>query len=240
MVDDLKKVTPLLIAWLGASITLYLYIYWSRFDVDPFAYISLSEVLNYTGPYFFVAAAIAIVIGISEFIIPNRKHSKSIGDDVTPIRVVIAVAISEGFISIYFRDKWPPLNFFYYSTVFVLAAWIARSELVYKYISNHAIRITCLIFVFVSPYAAIYSAIDGSENVLKEVSSKRVYVHGAEMRADKPFIYVGRLGGYTFLKEIGSYRMYQIRSDDIQYFEYVLNKKSYKKSFKRTALRAAA
>lgn len=51
MIDDLKSAVPLLIAWLGASTIIFLYIYWSQFGIDPFAYISFSEVLSYTGQY---------------------------------------------------------------------------------------------------------------------------------------------------------------------------------------------
>lgn len=222
MIDDLKKTSPLLIAWLGASTIIYLYIYWSNFGVDPFTYISFSEVLNYTGQYFLVAAGTAIAIGITELIFPNKIYSKYIDDDAILIRVVFAVAIVLGFLSIYLRDEWPPVNYLYYSTAPVLAAWVSRSELVAKYISSQSIRITCLIFVFATPYAAIDFAIDRSEDVFKEVSSKKVYVHVAGMRTDIPFMYVGKLGGYIFLKEIGSQKIYQIRSEEIRYFEYVL------------------
>ena len=151
-----------------------------------------------------------------------KYNSKHIGNGVTLIRIIVVIVIAEWCLSIYLRDKWPVINFLYYSTAPVIAVWVARIDAISGYISNQPIRIACLIFLFISPYAAISSSIDKSGEVFKDVSSRKVYVHATDIISGNALTYVGKLGGYTFFKEIGSRKMYQVRSEEIKYIEYVL------------------
>lgn len=223
MIEDCKKAAPILIVWLGVSTIVYLYIYWSYFGVDPFGYVSFYEVLNYTGQYFLVAAGTAVAIGILETIFPGDDSKKYLESDKSIIRLVVAAALLIAIASVYLKNYWPSIAYLYYATAPVLAVWVSRTEMMKKYISNQPIRIACLIFIFVSPFSAVTESQRKAIEILHEESPQIINVRSEALPLNKQFTNIGKLGGWTFLKEIGVPKIYSVRTDEIKYIEYTLD-----------------
>lgn len=222
MFEDCKKFSPILFVWLAASTIIYLFIFWSRFGVNPVDYISVGELINYAGQYFFVAAGVSIFIGGFELIFPKCVENKNYGSDLFVIRLSLSLITMLGWLSIYFKDSYPAISALFYAPLLTVSWWLSTTEVAKQYIPTHAVRLSALIFIFLSPYFAISESLTKSNNILHEINVKKACLHGIEEFPVHEVIYIGRLGEYIFYKKIGSQSIFEIKLDEIKYKEYAL------------------
>lgn len=223
MIKDIKNVSPFLFVWLAASSLIYLFIFWSRFNINPVEYISIAEVVNYAGHFFFLAMAVPLAIGIFELIFPSEDwQSRKYGDDPSVIRWSLFLIFSTGGLSIYIKDRYPALSAGFYTPLILTASWISTTDIAKRYIPTYVVRLTVLIFLCLSPYYAITESLKKSESVINEKDVRRLHLYGVDQLLLKELIYVGRLGNYLFYKECGSKKIFEVKADSITFQEYVI------------------
>lgn len=219
MIEDCKKAAPILLVWLTTSTIIYLQLYWSEFSISPFDYISIAEVINYTGSYLMVAAALAVLIGILEFMFPSDLTEKRFKNDALAIRSLLALTLITGAVSLYLPKYWPDTAFIFYAVTPLVAGWGARTTPAKELINNQALRLSLLVAVVVSPYYAISSASENSSKI-KNDHVKTVKLSGIEKFNGNNVIVVGRLGAYTFIKKPGSPIIHAVLSQEIKSIEF--------------------
>tara|TARA_R110000782_G_scaffold270344_1_gene370430 strand:- start:340 stop:1014 length:675 start_codon:yes stop_codon:yes gene_type:complete len=220
MIEDCKRVAPILLIWLGVSTVVYLHLYWSRFGIDPFGYISFYEVLNYTGQFFLVAAGSAVAIGILELLFPSIESRKYLESDTDIIRLAVGLALLVGIASFFLKENFPSIVFLYFTIAPVLATWVSRTDIAKEYVTNGPIRIACLIFIFAAPYSALSLSQERASEILNDKASKKVFVKMTGSALEKELVLVGRLGEFTFLKEIGASKVVGYSSAQIEHIGY--------------------
>jgi len=219
MVGDFKKAFPVILAWLSTSTVIYLQLYWFQFSINPFDYIFFTEVINYVGNYLLIVATLPTLIGIVEFIFPNRSIEMNYQNDASIIRVLVAVTFFCGALSLFLPKYWFGATFIYYAMAPVTANWAARTKYAKQFIKNQALRISVLLVMVLSPYCAISTAIENSLEV-KSDKAKTVKLSGVESFNEKSVIIVGRLGEYTFVKTPESSVIHAILSQEIKSIEF--------------------
>jgi hypothetical protein len=219
MIEDCKKAAPILLVWLTTSTIIYLQLYWSEFSINPFDYISITEVINYTGSYLMAAAALAVLIGILEFIFPSCLTDKSFKNDTFAIRALLALTLITGAVSLFLPKYWPDTTFIFYAVTPVIARWGARTKAAKEIVNNQALRLSFLIAVVVTPYYAISTAGENSSKI-KNDQAKTVKLSGIEKFNGNNVIVVGRLGDYTFIKQQGFPMIHAVLSQEIKSIEF--------------------
>lgn len=74
MAEDLKKLTALGVAVVALSSTLYIELYWHSFDIQPFCFIRLSDVIGVSGQLYLEAAVVAGGVGIQSVLFPGKNE----------------------------------------------------------------------------------------------------------------------------------------------------------------------
>ena len=161
-----------------------------------------------------------MAIGILELLFPSIESRKYLESDTDIIRLAVGLALLVGIASFFLKENFPSIVFLYFTIAPVLATWVSRTDIAKEYVTNGPIRIACLIFIFAAPYSALSLSQERASEILNDKASKKVFVKMTGSALEKELVLVGRLGEFTFLKEIGASKVVGYSSAQIEHIGY--------------------
>ena len=195
-------------AWIIFS-ALYSHEYWRRFEITPYLFGSLAELLP--GSVFFAAITIGSValIWLIDVVILGRKEMDAI--DGATERVVLAFF----FVSLIFPvvvssaaiDLSDAVKMSVYAGGMAVTRYAMRFNALIRIFPTYSYRLIAVVALQVSPTLAVVAADSEAQEIIR--GKKFLYVRGTslpvEMRASEKetFVYLGKIGNRMVFRQSG-------------------------------------
>ena len=151
MKDEFKFLLSFLVALVAGTSGLYLELYWSRFNVSPFLFISFSDILPLASPFLKLAASLCLGVGIGILIFPPGFKPHSNGIKAMRIVLALIVVLFLGCLAVFFYA--PQHGFWGVGTLLAAATGFAAN------IVKELIRLPSWALFFTSSFSRLVAAV---------------------------------------------------------------------------------
>lgn len=171
--DELKDVAPFVSYYSVICGFLYLYTYWFRFDIYPFDFIGLLDVLALSGKFLVFVGSLIFYMAMYQAYKGEQVQAVEISDR-NPIGYMFFAAIIFFIIPLSFSYKWQFLEYIAASALLTLVAPIFKSRFLRDSILNVSIRMAVVSTLIIMPLGSIFLAITESNRVIGFVAQIKI------------------------------------------------------------------
>ncbi|WP_166359269.1 hypothetical protein [Pseudomonas akapageensis] len=217
-IKQLRQAAPYLVSYALFCACIDIYTFWSKFNIKPFAYIGLGEIITYAGNEIFIASAFAIFVLLFEALFPTTEASKKETNHLhkeIKIRFLLGSIVLS--LAMYFDSRHEWLTAITFSTMLLIARPLAQTEVFLKAFSAPPIRIALTAFIVFLPVSSIMSANSKANKILSR-SDKQDMIRREEGLCSQGCILIGKIGDY-FLVMGNNKKTIMIKSDKMTDFE---------------------
>ncbi|CAE6692811.1 hypothetical protein [Candidatus Nitrotoga fabula] len=198
MLDDIKKVLPLLTVWSPVSALIYILAYWCSFDINPLIYISLSDLLSYGGYSSVVAFCIILSCAVVEFLSPKKREIEK-GHEKIILKLALFWFFIGGVVSLYFGLKYPLAVVGYFLSLIPIGNILSSSKFMKEQFKTAALRYAVCLLLFPSPALILFLALSEAHNINEKSSYMAVTIENVTGMKNGEYIFLGKLGDSLFV-----------------------------------------
>jgi hypothetical protein len=220
---ELKQAAPYVAAYVFLWSFIYLYSFWSAFNINPIPYISFGEVIANSSAIVSQASVFALIILAAEAFAPKLFRESYAEANEGRIYAEITIYLLVGVLSIgaffMWGEKYEFLRYITYSIMIAAARPLSLTAFYRTSFSSYPIRTAIAAFTIFLPISAIVTSA-AQANDIRGLKGEQNIIARSSGLCRNGCVMVGKLGDYFMVLDRSSIP-YMIKSDEMSVFSIV-------------------
>lgn len=221
-IKSILNAFPFISGYALVSSYIYTVIYWYQFDIEPFLFIGINDLLQQTIKVLVLIALSAISFSFIEIYFSHTDKEECIKNDKSDILTISAPFILIFLLFVTLSFWWSQFIFFAIGSIVPYISHLSKSNTMQTNIKNKNFRMLITAIVITFPSYSVSFALMDARNI-KEANSSQTYLTFQSDDCSSRCILIGKLGN-NFVYQNNKNRVRFVNTDTLDFFE--INKKS--------------
>ena len=199
---ELKQAAPYITAYVFFWSCIYLYNYWSEFNINPLPYISFNEIITNSSAIISQASIFALIILAIEAIMPNifREHITKEDTEKNTMQLTMYLVAGAITIGVFFKwgNDYEYLRYLTYATMIAAARPLSLTEFFQKSFSSYPTRVAIAAFTIFLPISATITPTYKAYDIRNNKGEQDIITRTSGL-CKNGCILVGKLGDYFMI-----------------------------------------
>ena len=199
---QLKQAAPYITAYVFFWSCIYLYNYWSAFNINPLPYISFNEIITNSSAIISQASIFALIILIIEAITPKIFREQITEEDKEKNTLQLAMYLIAGAITtaafFIWGNDYEYLRYLTYSTMIAATRPLSLTEFFQKSFDSYPTRVAIASFTIFLPISAIITPTYKAYDIRNNKGEQDIITRTSGL-CKNGCILVGKLGDYFMI-----------------------------------------
>lgn len=214
---ELKYAAPFVGVYSMFWACVYLYVFWSSFNINPFPYVGGSEIFTLSALFLFQSSVFAIFILISQALMSSTDDAGKEKSEVEGLRLRAMIVISVCSVSFFFMKEYPFLAAVVIGVTMPIVTPLSYVEILRHSFSSKPIRVAVSALIVSLPLFSIVAAKTEADQII--TGKGRLTMIRAESNVCMlGCILIGKLGGYFSVVGANG-KVIMVKTERIQVFE---------------------
>lgn len=192
---ELKAAAPYIITYTFFCSCIYLYIFWSKFNINPLPYISFNEIITNSSSLLWPSTIFAVLILISEAIFPSKSRETTPESNAKNLIYGFSIGALAVLAFLVWHEKFDALQPIAFSTMIVCARPLSQTSFFLTAFSNASIRTAIASYFIFLPVSSVIFSTTEAANIRKDSKEHTIIIRPQGLCSDS-CIFVGKLGDY--------------------------------------------
>lgn len=219
---ELRNAAPYIVVYSVFWACAYLYFFWANFNINPFPYIGLSDIITLSAKFLFQSAIFALLIlGSQTFFFTANETRKTEQKEIASLKFRILLSILISVPSLYYSYDHPALAAIAIGATIPAITPLSYVAIFKQMFSSKPVRIAASALIVSLPLFAITTAKTESSEILQQKGNLDM-IRTPLGICSPGCIFIGKLGDYFSVIPYNG-KTIMIKSDKIQFFEIYKN-----------------
>lgn len=221
--EEIKHAAPYIAVYSLLCACAQLVLYWTKFNVNPFQYIDIANILSQSGMLLFQSLAFVLIVSLSDALWPQKEISDDeLASEVKSLRIRATITIAmtiPAFIAAQYHTIFYALVI---GLIIVLIRPISYTSIVRKSFTPSSTRLAASAFLVSLPTFSVVTPLTDASNIIKKNGTLTLLCTSIDGIYYERIL-IGKIGDYfALMAEDGN--TFMIKSDSLKNF--TLSKKN--------------